>query len=129
MAKRKTNIIPYRKDLKEKARKLRNNATPGEKRLWKHISRKQIHGYDFDRQKPIDRFIVDFYCKDLKLAIELDGQSHDFKVEYDLIRQKRLEYFGIKMIRFEERDVLKDLDNVLLEIEYWVQKLADINDG
>ena len=127
MSKKKPEIIPYRKDLTEKARKLRNNSTPGEKRLWKYISRKQIHGYDFDRQKPIDRFIVDFYCKELKLAIELDGQSHDFNVEYDLIRQKRLEYFGIKIVRFEEKQVLNDLDNVLSEIEYWVSKLSTDN--
>jgi very-short-patch-repair endonuclease len=57
-------IIPYRSDLKEKARELRNNSTPAEKSLWKYLSRKQIRGYDFDRQTPIDNYIVDFMCKE-----------------------------------------------------------------
>ncbi len=118
------DIIPYRSDLVEKARKLRNNATPGEKRLWKYISRKQIHGYDFDRQTPIDAYIVDFFCKRLRLAIELDGQYHDFKVEYDERRQNRIQRFGVKVIRFEEKAVLEDIDPILEEISYWVLKRA-----
>ena len=118
------DIIPYRSDLVEKARKLRNNATTGEKRLWKYISRKQIHGYDFDRQTPIDAYIVDFFCKRLRLAIELDGQYHDFKVEYDERRQNRIQRFGVKVIRFEEKAVLEDIDPILEEISYWVLKRA-----
>ena len=118
------DIIPYWSDLVEKARKLRNNATTGEKRLWKYISRKQIHGYDFDRQTPIDAYIVDFFCKRLRLAIELDGQYHDFKVEYDERRQNRIQRFGVKVIRFEEKAVLEDIDPILEEISYWVLKRA-----
>ena len=114
------DIIPYRSDLVEKARKLRNNATPGEKRLWKYISRKQIHGYDFDRQTPIDAYIVDFFCKRLRLAIELDGQYHDFKVEYDERRQKRIESHGVQFIRFTEKEIIEDIDPILEEIRYWV---------
>jgi len=116
-------IIPYRPELVQRARELRKNLTPAETLLWKYLKRKQINGFDFDRQKPIDRYIVDFYCKILKLAIEIDGQSHDFKIEYDVKRQKRLESFGIKVIRFTEKEVPHDLDNVLTEIEYWTQKL------
>lgn len=123
MKNRKFSIIPYRPELVKRAKELRENLTPAERRLWKHISRKQIRGFDFDRQKPIDAYIVDFYCKELKLVIEIDGQSHDFKAEYDLKRQQRLESFGIKLIRFSEKKVLNDLDNVLSEIEYWVLKL------
>ncbi|CAN5131666.1 endonuclease domain-containing protein [soil metagenome] len=113
-------IIPYRSDLVEKARELRNSATPGEKRLWKYISRRQIHGFDFDRQTPIDNYIVDFCCKELKLVIELDGRYHDFKAEYDERRQKRIESYGVQVIRFEEKFVLEDIDQVLAEIRYWV---------
>ena len=65
-------------------------------------------------------YIVDFCCKKLKLVIELDGRYHDFKVEYDLRRQKRIESFGVHMIRFEEKEVLEDIDQVLAEIRYWV---------
>lgn len=120
--KRRIEIIPYRSDLVEKARELRNNATPAEKRLWKYISRKQIYGYDFDRQTPINNYIVDFCCKELKLVIELDGIYHDFKVEYDQRRHKRIESFGVKIIRFEENQVLKDIEPVLNEISYWVKQ-------
>jgi len=124
MSKRKRKgrieIIPYRSDLVEKARLLRNKSTPGEKRLWKYISRKQILGYDFDRQTPIDNYIVDFCCKELKLVIELDGRYHDFKVEYDERRQIRIESYGVQVIRFEEKMVLEDIDQVLAEIRYWV---------
>jgi len=124
MKRKKPDIIPYRPELVERARELRKKLTPAETLLWKYLKGKQINGFDFDRQKPIDYYIVDFYCKFLKLAIEVDGQSHDFKIEYDLKRQKRLESFGIKVIRFTEKEVLNDLDNVLTEIEYWTQKLS-----
>lgn len=123
MSKLRFDIIPYRPELVKRAKELRKNLTPAESRLWKFISRKQVLGVDFDRQKPTDRYIVDFYCKRLKLAIEIDGQSHDFKVEYDLKRQEILESFGIKMIRFSEKEVLKNLESVLSEIEYWVQQM------
>lgn len=106
----------------EKARDLRNNATPAEKYLWKHLSLKQIHGYDFDRQTPIDNFIVDFCCKELKFVIELEGIYHDFQIEEDLRRQNRIESFGVKIIRFEEKQVLKEVETVLSEIEYRVAK-------
>ena len=123
MKKRKSRvgIIPYRRDLVEKARELRNNATPAEKRLWKYISKNQIHGYDFDRQTPIDNYIVDFCCKELKLVIELDGHYHDFIVEYDHRRHERIESYGVKIIRFEEKQVLENIDPVLNEIEYRVE--------
>ncbi|MEX2346500.1 MAG: endonuclease domain-containing protein [Balneolaceae bacterium] len=123
MRKKKYDIIPYRPVLVERARRLRLNSTPAEIELWKYLRKKQIHGVDFDRQKPIDWFIVDFYCKELKIAIEIDGHSHNFKVEYDRKRQTVLESFGIRVLRFSEKEVFKELDNVLSEIEYWVSEL------
>jgi len=71
------HFIPYQPHLKELARQLRQNMTPGEVILWQHLKQKQMCGYDFDRQRPIDAYIVDFYCKPLMLAIEIDGSSHD----------------------------------------------------
>ncbi len=96
----KTKIIPYNPLLKERARQLRQNMTPGEITLWKHLKGKQMCGYDFDRQRPIDQFIVDFYCKKLMLAIEIDGFSHDSKEaqEHDLERQARLESLGVQFL-------------------------------
>jgi Protein of unknown function (DUF559) len=70
-------IIRYKPYLKKLAHKLRKNMTFGEVTLWQHLKRKQMQGYDFDSQRPIDGFIVDFYCKELMLAIEIDGNSHN----------------------------------------------------
>ncbi len=84
-----------------------------------------MHQFDFDRQKPIDHYIVDFYCKKLKLAIEIDGEYHDHQQKYDLSRQRRLESFGVQFLRFSEKEVLNDIDNVLRVIEQWVLKHKD----
>ena len=115
-------IIPYHPKLKELAKKLRKNMTLGEVLLWNELKQKRMLGYDFDRQKPIDNFIVDFYCKDLQLAIEVDGNSHnsDEAIEKDVIRQKRLESLGVKFLRFDDIEVKKDMVNVLRTIEFWI---------
>jgi very-short-patch-repair endonuclease len=112
-------IIGYERYLKELARKLRNNMTFGEVLLWQQLKRKQMRGFDFDRQRPIDRYIVDFYCKDLKLAIEIDGSSHDSEEarERDEIRQKRLESLGVKFLRFSDDDVRHNMPTVLATID------------
>ena len=118
----KTKIIPYNPLLKERARQLRQNMTPGEITLWKHLKGKQMCGYDFDHQRPIDQFIVDFYCKKLMLAIEIDGFSHDSKEaqEHDLERQARLESLGVQFLRFREEDVCREVEGVLKVIENWI---------
>jgi very-short-patch-repair endonuclease len=115
-------ILPYKPYLKELARKLRKTMTPGEVILWNHLKGKQMHGYDFDRQRPIDRFIVDFYCKELMLAIEIDGSSHDSAVaqQKDLERQTRLESLGVKFLRFREEEVCNQIPAVLAVIEQWI---------
>ena len=97
-------IIPYNPKLKELAKKLRQNMTLSEVLLWDELKQKKIKGYDFDRQKPLDEYIVDFYCKDLKLAIEIDGKSHDHEETYkaDNKRQKRLESLGVNFLRFDD---------------------------
>lgn len=90
--------------------------------LWRELKNGQMQGFDFDRQRPIDEFIVDFYCKDLMLAIEIDGQSHYSAeaIEYDEYRQKRIEDFGVRFLRFDDLDVKKKMSWVLEEIELWV---------
>jgi very-short-patch-repair endonuclease len=114
------NYPPYRKDLIEKARRLRKNSTPGEIELWKLIKNKQVLGFQFRRQRPIGSFIVDFYCKELKLAIEIDGSSHDYKYKYDQMRQAKLEALGINFLRYSESDTKENPDYVVMEIEKWV---------
>ncbi len=113
-------IIPYNQNLKALAKELRQNMTLSEVLLWNELSGKKMHGFDFDRQRPIDNFIVDFYCKELNLAIEIDGDSHDYKYEEDLKRQEKLESLGVLFLRFLDVDVKKDMNNVLREIEHWV---------
>ena len=77
-------------------------------------------GFDFDRQRPIGNYIVDFYCKELSLAIEIDGKSHFNKYDYDEKRQGELEKLGIKILRFEDIKVKRDMLNVLREIKCWI---------
>ena len=116
-------IIPYRRDLKTKARELRNNPTYAEKILWQGLRRKQL-GIEFHRQVPLDRFIVDFYCHELKLAIEVDGISHDnpaVKVHDDK-RQLILEKLGIRFLRFADAKILSNVELVIDEIQQWINK-------
>jgi len=108
-------IIPYRKDLKLKARELRKNMTLAEKELWKHIRRKSL-GVEFHRQVPMLDYIVDFYCHEIGLVIEVDGGYHNNQVLKDGKRQGRLEEKGVHFLRFTNEEVLSDIENVLATI-------------
>jgi very-short-patch-repair endonuclease len=116
------DFLAYNPRLKQIARKLRKNMTRSEILLWQRLKGKQMHGYDFDRQRPIDEYVVDFYCKRLKLAVEIDGSSHDSEEaqEQDHYRQERLEAIGVRFLRFRDEDVRYRLDDVLHVIEAWV---------
>ena len=110
--------IHYNPKLKPLARKLRNNSTLSEILLWEEIKNRKILGYKFLRQKPIDNYIVDFFCNELKLVIEIDGDSHDEEnFEYDMKRQNSLESLGLTVLRFDDLEVKKDMDNVLMALE------------
>jgi very-short-patch-repair endonuclease len=111
---------PYKPYLKELARQLRNNSTLSEVLLWLELKGRKMLGYDFHRQKPLDSFIVDFYCSELKLAIEIDGDIHNYKFEEDVARQWQLENFGIRFLRFTDLEVKQDMLNVLKTIETWI---------
>ena len=118
-------IIPYKPKLKEVARKLRKSGTLSEVLLWRYLKGKQVLGYDFDRQKPIDNYIVDFFCNELMLAIEIDGCSHNEKSEEDRIRQAKLESLGIRFLRFHDSDIKKNIQGVLWVIEDWIRNHKD----
>ena len=79
-----------------------------------------MHGFDFDRQKSIDNYIVDFFCNELMLAIEIEGDSHDSKVEYDKNRQTKLESLGLHFLRFSDLDVKSNMEGVISTIENWI---------
>jgi len=115
-------IIPYNSKLKDLARELRKNMTLSEVLLWNELKQKQMLGFDFDRQKPIGNYIVDFYCKDLSLAIEIDGDTHIYRYDYDDKRQKTLEKEGVSFLRFDDMEVKKNMTNVLRVIEHWIEK-------
>lgn len=118
----KRKIIPYNPKLKELAQNLRNNSTKSEIKLWQQLKGKQFFGYDFHRQKPLLNYIVDFYCYELNLVIELDGYSHHFEetVEKDEIKQSELEKVGLTVLRFDDNEVMNDMDNVLRTLEFYV---------
>ena len=121
----KNKIIAYNPKLKLLARNLRNNSTLSEVLLWQKIKGKSF-GVEFHRQVPLDEFIVDFYCHELMLAIEVDGNSHDNKYDYDISRQGILEKLGVTFIRFNDLDVKKYMNNVLRALE---QKIEDLSNS
>ncbi len=114
--------IKYNPKLKEFARQLRNNATKAEIRLWQKLKRNQMYGYDFHRQKPIDEYIVDFFCNKLQLAIEVDGYSHEILEvwEKDVKKTRRLNELGVRVLRFSDHQVLNDMENVLRAVEDYI---------
>ena len=123
----RNTIIPYKKDLKQIARKLRNGSTFSEILLWQKIRKKSL-GIEFHRQVPIDNYIVDFYCHELMLAIEIDGSSHDNKFLYDKQRQEKMESLGVNFLRFKDIDVKRNMGNVLRGIEQRIAELAVCKD-
>ena len=120
----KRKIIPYNPKLKEFAKQLRNNSTKAEIILWQKLKRDQMYGYDFHRQKPIDNYILDFFCYELMLGIEVDGYSHEFLEVYekDLIKEKKMNELGITVLRFSDYQVLKDTENVIRAIAFFIEE-------
>ena len=114
--------IYYNPKLKALSRELRKKGTLSEVLLWNALKGKQIKEYQFMRQKPIDEYIVDFFCSKLKLIIEIDGISHNEKSERDQIRQRKLESIGLSIIRFYEWDIRKDIRAVVQGIENWMEE-------
>ncbi len=111
-------MLNYNKNLMELARELRKNMTDAEKLLWSRISRRQVSGYQFYRQRIIGDYIVDFYCPVARLVIEIDGGQHYHGEgrESDKTRDSQLANIGLKVLRFSNLDVLKNIDIVLENI-------------
>ena len=114
--------LPYNKKLKTLLPGKRKAWILCEVLFWKQVHRGRFHQIDFDRQKIIGNYIVDFYVKNLGLAVEIDGWSHDFKQEYDKKRQAELESYGVKVFRISNHDIknnmviaIRDLENFIME--------------
>ena len=114
--------LHYNPHLKVSAQILRRAENVAEVLLWKEIRAKKL-GVQFLRQRPIGSYIIDFYCHKLNLAIEIDGISHDSKIEADIARQKNLEADGVRFLRFYDKDIRHNLDAVLKEIQEKILRL------
>jgi len=109
----KWHELPFNPKLKQRARELRKAGNLSEVLFWNQVKNKKFLNLDFDRQKIIGNYIVDFYCKDLGVVVEIDGESHNEKQEYDQERDTYLGSFGLKIFHIQDIDIKKNLDGVL----------------
>lgn len=112
--------LRYNPTLRISARRMRKSWNLAEVLLWKELRAKKL-GVQFLRQRPIENYVVDFYCHRLHLAIEIDGVSHDSKVEKDVYRQRFLEKLGVSFLRFTDMEVKTNLDSVVREIAEYIK--------
>lgn len=112
--------------MKQRRKTLRKNLSKAEAIMWNHLSRRQMNGYKFRRQQSVDQYVIDFYCPELKLAIEIDGDSHFMSGAevQDKIRQEYIESFGIKFLRFTNEDVYKNIDGVCQTVYNKIEEVA-----
>ncbi|MBD3903475.1 endonuclease domain-containing protein [Chryseobacterium sp. Ch-15] len=115
-------ILPYNPDLKLLLSGKRKAKILGEVSFWQRVRAHTFHKIDFDRQRIIGNYIVDFYVKRLGLVVEIDGWSHDFKEKYDKARQDYLESLGLKVFRISDFDVKNNLDVVMKDLESFIIK-------
>ena len=106
-----------KKSEQPKRKQLRNNPTYAEKILWLSLRKRQVEGVRFLRQYSVNKFVIDFYAPEIKLAIEVDGCSYTGKEKYDMERQKYIENFNIMVIRFKNEQVIGNPDEVVEEIK------------
>ena len=122
---KKYKNIPYNPELKERAGELRKAGNLSEVLFWNQIKRKQFLSLDFHRQKIIGNYIVDFYCPKLNLVVEIDGDSHNDKIEYDNERDNYLIDLGLKVLHFDDIDVKRNLNSVMEYLREYCEK--DLN--
>ena len=101
----------------DRARKLRNAATPAERKLWKYLNRRQLAGRKFSRQMPVGPYFCDFLCRAEKLAVEIDGYSHDVQQDRDRRRTRYLEAQGLTILRFTNSEIFENVEGVVQAIE------------
>jgi len=123
--------LPFNESLKQQARKLRHTSTLSEVLFWMQVNKKKFYGIDFDRQKIIGNYIVDFYVECFGLVIEIDGAIHQFQEEYDAQRTVYLESLGLIVYRISEECVRLYMSTVLMNLTDFIVKtfgkIYDIN--
>lgn len=102
--------------MRSAARQLRRQPTEAERELWRHLRERKVVGLRFRRQHALERFVLDFYCAEARLAIEVDGGVHDQQGDRDAARTAALEQHGIRVLRFANEQVFRDLPQVLATI-------------
>ena len=107
-------IIRYNPKLKNRAKELRKAGVLSEALFWNNIKNKKFNGLNFDRQRIIGNYIADFCCVDTGLVIEIDGDSHDCKEEYDFHRDEYMKRFGLEVIRIPDKDIKNRMIDVML---------------
>ena len=117
---RKIEVLPRNKELLNRSRSLRKGYVLSEVIFWKQVRNKEFHQIDFDRQKIIGNYIVDFYIKSLGVVLEIDGSSHNDKEEYDEKRQLFLESLDLVVYRISDNRIKNDLGNVMKELEDFI---------
>ncbi|MDP2786006.1 MAG: endonuclease domain-containing protein [Sulfurimicrobium sp.] len=122
------HFLPYNKNLTVLARENRKNPTQAEIRMWHEVLRmRQLACYKFLRQKPITNFIVDFYCSELKLVIEIDGDDHAEKAGYDRKRSDVLNGYGLTVVRYANNEVLENIEGVYEDLVLQIQNLTPLS--
>lgn len=112
--------LPFNSNLKNRARALRKAGNYAEVAFWLQVHKGKFYNIDFDRQRIIGNYIVDFYVKKLGLVIEIDGESHNDKEEYDEKRNIYLESYGLKIFRANDFTILHDMENILKKLEGFI---------
>ena len=116
----KVHNLPENRELLGYARKNRKAGNMADIAFWRQVHNKMFHGLDFDRQKVIGNYIVDFFVKKLGLVIEIDGGSHNEKADYDIQRDKYLENLGLKVFHTTDYDVLQHVNIVLSDLREYI---------
>ena len=115
--------LPYNPKLKEKAKKLRKAGNLSEVIFWNQVKNNNFMDLDFHRQKIIGNYIVDFYCSELNFVIEIDGESHNFKADYDSSRENYLQNLGLNIIHIKDMEIKQNLDSVMEYLKEYCTKL------
>lgn len=112
--------LPHNSKLKDRAKALRKAGNYPEVVFWQQVHQRKFHKIDFDRQRIIGNYIVDFYIKSLGIVIEIDGESHNGKEDYDENRETYLKTLGLKIFKTNNLNVLHDLENVMKNLELFI---------
>ena len=124
-------MLKYNPHLKTRAGSLRSHLTDAEQRLWSHLRRRQILGIQFYRQRPIGNYIVDFYAPSARLVVEVDGAQHleSTQARYDMRRSEFLSALVLKVLRFDDRQVLLEVESVTQEIFRVVEAIQNASES